>query len=93
MIVNLKEQLLPALDGGNVKEWKLIFYRGEKPQEFQGAGNTIPWDSLPALTYYDTYPEFSGWVSFNDGSWTELEKVDVMGLTYFDWVYHKCPSL
>ena len=93
MIVNLKDELLPALKGGNVKEWKLTFYRGEKQQEFQGVGDTIPWDSFPTLTYDDTRVEITGWVSFNDGGWTELEEVDVMGLTYFNWVYHKCPSL
>ena len=92
MLVNLKEELLPALKAGDVKEWKLTFY-GEKPGEFQGVGNTIPWDSLPALTYDDTDPGFSGWVSFNDGSWSELEEVDLMGLTYYNWASYKCPSL
>lgn len=92
MIVNLKDELLPALNDSEVKEWKLSFY-GEKPGEFQGVGNTIPWDSLPTLEYDDEHLSLDGWVSFNDGGWTELEEVDLMGLTYYDWVYHKCPSL
>lgn len=92
MIQNLKSELEPAIGPLAINEFKFVIYTDNGKTIVPGKGNTIPWDSLPT-SYDDTNPDISAWVSFVDGSWVELEETSVMGCDYYDWVYHKCPSL
>ena len=92
MLQNLKSELEPAIKSCAIKEFKFDIYTDSGSVTVSGKGNTIPWDRLPE-SYDDSYPNFSGWVSFTDGGWTELEEISVMGCTYYNWVYHICPTL
>lgn len=92
MIENLKSELEPAIESYTINEFEFVIYKDNDSITISGKGNTIPWDSLPE-SYDDSYPRFDGRVSFTDGGWVELEETSVMGCYYYDWVYHKCPTL
>ena len=91
MIQNLRSELR-FKESVIINEFKFVIYTDNNKVEVSGKGNTIPWDSLPE-SCDDINPNISGWVSFDDDSWVELEETSVMGDYYYDWVYHERPRL